>query len=167
MARELIRKATLEDMPVLLEIYDRARKFMASTGNVNQWTNGYPSQEILAEDIAKNEMYVLEDEDGIQACFVFYCGIDPCYNKIYDGQWLNDEPYGVIHRIATRGLKKHMADIILEYCSSKINNIRMDTHIDNKPMQNFMLKHGFKHVGTIYLKNGQSRLAFHCNLNKN
>lgn len=167
MARELIRKATLEDMPVLLEIYDRARKFMASTGNVNQWTNGYPSQEILAEDIAKNEMYVLEDEDGIQASFVFYCGIDPCYIKIYDGQWLNDEPYGVIHRIATRGLKKHMADIILEYCSSKINNIRMDTHIDNKPMQNFMLKHGFKHVGTIYLKNGQSRLAFHCNLNKN
>ena len=167
MARELIRKATLEDMPVLLEIYDRARKFMASTGNVNQWTNGYPSQEILAEDIAKNEMYVLEDEDGIQASFVFYCGIDSCYNKIYDGQWLNDEPYGVIHRIATRGLKKHMADIILEYCESKIDNIRMDTHMDNKPMQNFMLKHGFKHVGTIYLKNGQSRLAFHCNLNKN
>lgn len=25
MARELIRKATLEDMPVLLEIYERAR----------------------------------------------------------------------------------------------------------------------------------------------
>ena len=119
------------------------------------------------KDIENNEMYVLEDEDGIQASFVFYCGIDPCYNKIYDGQWLNDEPYGVIHRIATRGLKKHMADIILEYCESKIDNIRMDTHMDNKPMQNFMLKHGFKHVGTIYLKNGQSRLAFHCNLNKN
>ena len=45
-----------------------------------------------------------------------------------------------------------MADIILEYCESKIDNIRMDTHMDNKPMQNFMLKHGFKHVGTIYLK---------------
>lgn len=121
----------------------------------------------MSEDIAKGEMYVLEDEDGIQASFVFYCGIDPCYNKIYDGQWLNDEPYGVIHRIATRGLKKHMANIILEYCFSKIDNIRMDTHTDNKPMQNFMIKHGFKHVGTIYLKNGQSRLAFHCNLNEN
>lgn len=58
MARELIRKATLEDMPVLLEIYDRARKFMASTGNVNQWTNGYPSQEILAEDIAKIKRFL-------------------------------------------------------------------------------------------------------------
>ena len=167
MARELIRRATLEDMPILLEIYDRARKFMASCGNVNQWTNGYPSKEILSEDIKKGEMYVLEDEDGIQASFVFYCGIDPCYNKIYDGQWLNDEPYGVIHRIATRGLKKHMANIILEYCFSKIDNIRIDTHTDNKPMQNFMIKHGFKHVGTIYLKNGQSRLAFHCNLNEN
>ena len=28
MARELIRKATLEDMPVLLEIYERARWFL-------------------------------------------------------------------------------------------------------------------------------------------
>ena len=167
MARELIRKATLEDTPVLLEIYDRARKFMASTGNTNQWTNGYPSKEILTDDILKSEMFVLEDEDGIQASFVFYCGIDPCYTKIYDGQWLNNEPYGVIHRIATRGLKKHMADYILEYCSSKIDNIRMDTHVNNKPMQNFMIRHGFKHVGTIYLKNGQSRLAFHCNLNEN
>ena len=119
------------------------------------------------KDISISSLQWNEDEDGIQASFVFYCGIDPCYNKIYDGQWLNDEPYGVIHRIATRGLKKHMADIILEYCESKIDNIRMDTHMDNKPMQNFMLKHGFKHVGTIYLKNGQSRLAFHCNLNKN
>lgn len=45
-----------------------------------------------------------------------------------------------------------MANIILEYCFSKIDNIRMDTHTDNKPMQNFMIKHGFKHVGTIYLK---------------
>ena len=60
MARELIRKATLEDMPVLLEIYDRARKFMASCGNVNQWTNGYPSKDILADDIAKGEMYVFK-----------------------------------------------------------------------------------------------------------
>ncbi len=72
MARELIRKATLEDMPVLLEIYERARKFMVSTGNTNQWTNGYPSREILTEDIEKKEMYVLVDEDGIQASFVFY-----------------------------------------------------------------------------------------------
>ena len=55
MARELIRKATLEDMPVLLEIYERARKFMVSTGNTNQWTNGYPSREILTEDIEKND----------------------------------------------------------------------------------------------------------------
>ena len=167
MARKLIRNATAEDMPILLEIYDRARKFMVSTGNKNQWTHGYPDSELIKQDIESNQMYVLEDDDGIQACFVFYCGIDPCYTHIYDGQWLNDEPYGVIHRIATRGLKRHMADLVLSYCFSKIKNIRIDTHIDNKPMQNFLLRHGFIQVGTIYLKNGQSRVAFHCNLNKN
>ena len=60
-----------------------------------------------------------------------------------------------------------MADIILEYCESKIDNVRIDTHMDNKPMQNFMLKHVFIYVVTIYLKNGLSRLAFLCNLNIN
>lgn len=167
MARELIRNATINDLPVLLQIYDRARKFMIATGNKNQWKNGYPDSNLLLQDIEKKQMYVLEDSDGIEACFVFYCGIDPCYRHIYDGQWLDEEPYGVIHRIATRGLKRHMADYVLQYCFSKTNNIRIDTHEDNKPMQNFLLRHGFVQVGTIYLKNGESRIAFHCNLSKN
>lgn len=53
MERKLIRRATLEDMPILLEIYERARNFMISTGNINQWKNGYPSRDLLAEDIKK------------------------------------------------------------------------------------------------------------------
>lgn len=167
MARELVRLALNSDLDVLLEIYERARLFMRQSGNLHQWTNGYPSKDLLLEDISKHQMYVVEDEDGIQASFVFYCGLDPCYNKIYDGKWLNDKPYGVIHRIATRGLKRHMADVVLEYCFSKIDNIRIDTHEENIPMQNFLKKHGFEHVGTIFLKNGESRLAFHCNLEEN
>lgn len=167
MARELIRLAKLSDLDDLLIIYNRAREFMISTGNPKQWTNGYPSKELLMEDISKQQMYVVEIDGIIQACFVFFCGIDPCYDKIYDGQWLNNHPYGVIHRIASRGLIKHMADLVLEYCFSRTEDIRIDTHVDNKPMQNFLKKHSFIHVGTIYLKNGQSRMAFHCNLAQN
>lgn len=162
-----VRLATSKDMPVLLEIYKRARDFMVESGNPNQWLEGYPSQELLENDILNHQLYVLEDEDGIQASFVFYIGEDPCYKIIANGQWLDDEPYGVIHRIANRGLKKHMAQYVLDYCFSKIQNIRIDTHQDNLPMQRFLNRNGFKHVGTIYLMNGNSRLAFHCNLKKN
>lgn len=162
-----IRLATASDMNDLLEIYSRARAFMKKTGNPNQWLNCYPTKEILLNDIDLKQMYVVEDEDGIQASFVFFVGIDPTYINIENGQWLNEDEYGVIHRIASRGLKKHIGDIVLNYCFSKINNIRIDTHSDNIVMQKFLDKHGFIHVGTIYLKDSSSRLAFHCNLLKN
>ncbi len=170
MAGELnvvIRLACLSDIDDLLDVYSNARKFMAATGNPNQWIHGYPSKEILESDISKNQLYVVEDEDGIQASFVFFIGEDPTYRIIENGQWLNDDEYGVIHRIASRGKKKHIGDIIMNYCFSKIPNIRIDTHSDNKVMQNFLKKHGFQQVGIIYLTDHRSRLAFHCNLQKN
>ena len=45
---------------------------MVSTGNTNQWTNGYPSREILTEDIERNEMYVLEMKMAFKQvlCFI-------------------------------------------------------------------------------------------------
>ncbi len=170
MAGELnmfVRIANLNDIDDLLEIYSNARKFMAATGNPNQWINGYPSKDILESDISKHQLYVVEDKDGIQASFVFFIGEDPTYRIIENGQWLNDDEYGVIHRIASRGLKKHMGDIVMNFCFSKISNIRIDTHSDNKVMQKFLKKHNFQQVGKIYLADSSPRLAFHCNLQKN
>ena len=42
-----VRLATIEDMPVLLEIYQRARAFMMQAGNPNQWPEGHPSKDEL------------------------------------------------------------------------------------------------------------------------
>ena len=86
-----VRLATIEDMPVLLEIYQRARAFMMQAGNPNQWPEGHPSKDELLEEMRQDRFYVLESEGIIQASFVYYQGIDPCYKIIYDGEWLNDE----------------------------------------------------------------------------
>ena len=109
----------------------------------------------------QDRFYVLESEGIIQASFVYYQGIDPCYKIIYDGEWLNDEPYAVLHKVATRGLKRHMGEEILNYAFKHNKNVRIDTHEDNIPMQNLLTRHGFKHVGTIILKNGEPRWAYH------
>ena len=45
-----VRLATIEDMPVLLEIYQRARVFMMQAGNPNQWPEGHPSKDELLEE---------------------------------------------------------------------------------------------------------------------
>ena len=38
-------------------------------------------------------------------------GDDPTYQQIYEGTWLNNEPYGVIHRLATNGKQKGVSDV--------------------------------------------------------
>ena len=45
-----IRPSQLSDLDRLMEIFDHARKFMASVGNGNQWINGYPQRELIASD---------------------------------------------------------------------------------------------------------------------
>ena len=42
----------------ILDIYAHARKFMALTGNPNQWINNYPSIDILSNDLDKKQLYV-------------------------------------------------------------------------------------------------------------
>jgi RimJ/RimL family protein N-acetyltransferase len=51
-------------------------------------------------------------------------------------------------------------EAVLEFCFSKTDNIRIDTHDDNKTMQHILLKNGFTYCGIIYLKNGDERLAY-------
>lgn len=39
-------------------------------------------------------------------------------------------------------------------------SIRLDIEKNNKPMKEFILKNGFKHCGTICLKNNEEREAY-------
>jgi len=155
-----VREATIQDIDVLMEIYETARRFMVENGNPTQWPQGYPSKKILLKDMAAKQLYVYEQNGEIEGAFVFFIGEDPSYAKI-DGKWLNDEPYGVIHRIASRQRVPHVGQSILNYCFTKIKNLRIDTHEDNIPMQNMLKKNGFVYVGDIELLSiHESRMAF-------
>ncbi len=156
----MIRKAIENDLEQILEIYAYARKFMIQTGNPNQWINNYPSKDVLVEDLNKEHLYVCFDENKIYGVFVFFIGIDETYNYI-EGTWLNNEEYGVIHRIAGSGAKKGMFSEVFNYVTNQICNIRIDTHHDNIVMQKVLNKHGFNKCGIIYLKNGSPRIAYH------
>ena len=98
-----IRKATVNDKTRIMEIYAYARQFMAEHGNPDQWKNNNPSEETIDNDISNHQMYVIESGGGIHAVFYFHIGDDSTYHIIDNGQWLSDEPYGTIHRIAGDG----------------------------------------------------------------
>lgn len=145
----------------MLAIYERARAYMASVGNPHQWgKSGYSSAALLQEDIARKRSFVVVNGLGqVVATFVFEIGEDPTYN-IIEGAWLNAEPYGVIHRLASSGQERGVARIVFAWCSSLIRNLRVDTHEQNFIMQHLFLSLGFVLCGTIYLPDGSPRLAY-------
>ena len=122
-----IRKATMDDLPQILAIYEKARIFMAGSGNPDQWGNHYPPNEQVVADIASDQFYVCEAEGRIHAAFWFAQGEDETY-RVIDGAWKNDEPYAVLHRVASGGEKRGMMDIIVRWAFERSGNLRMDTH---------------------------------------
>ena len=72
----MVRAAREQDLPRILTIYNVARRYMRAHGNTAQWVNGYPSEELLRQDLAAGQLYVLEDGGGVYAVFAFILGED-------------------------------------------------------------------------------------------
>ncbi len=157
-----IRLATLSDINDILSIYDCARRFMRKTGNMTQWTGGYPSREVIESDISNKSLYLCEENSMILAVFNYTEGEDPTYRKIYNGTWLNVLPYAVIHRIAVSEQARGtgVSGFIFDHCFEKCRNLKIDTHKDNLPMQRALEKNGFIRCGIIYLLSGDERIAY-------
>lgn len=154
----MIRQAQLSDIAQILQIYEAARAFMRSCGNPNQWGTGNPTEQTLRRDISQGNLFVVEDSQ-IQGVFALLAGPDPTYGYI-EGSWHTDQPYGVIHRIASRGQGRGILKQCLEFAFCEFHYLRIDTHADNAPMHHLLRKHGFLKCGTIYLANGDPRIAY-------
>ncbi len=155
-----IRRSTINDIDEIMKIYEDAKKFMKESGNPNQWKSAYPERALIERDIENNTSFVCLDEDEIVGTFMYLEGEEPTYKEIYEGQWLNDEPYGVVHRIASKAGRKGAASFCLNWCFDKCRNMKIDTHRDNTPMHNLLNKLGFTRCGIIYLVNGDERIAY-------
>ena len=150
-----------DDGEKIMEVFAAAKTIMAESGNTKQWKAGYPSLDNVRRDMSVGGSYVVTDGDKIVAYFAFLPSPEPTYDKIYDGQWLDDEqPYHVIHRISSYPDVHGIFNTIMEYCSAREENLRIDTHRDNLIMQHNILKHGFTYCGVIFLASGDERLAY-------
>ena len=162
-----IRKTRIEELDKVMEVYARARMFMAEHNNPNQWKNNKPTRAQIEKDIRAGKHYICEEKGQIAAVFYFAHETDPTYVKIQDGAWLNDKDYAVVHRIAASGLIKGAGSFCMNWASSQCDNIKIDTHADNYVMQNMLKKCGFVPCGTIYLEDGEARIGFQKTENLN
>ena len=155
-----IRKATIDDLDVIMSIYRVAQDFMIESGNPNQWGHFYPSEDLVREDISKGISYVICDRDNPHGVFVLIDGLEPTYQYIENGSWINEEPYITLHRIASDGKLHRIFKSAIDYSKSISDNIRIDTHSNNVIMQKQIEKNGFRKCGTIYVRDGSPRIAY-------
>lgn len=161
-----IRKSKVEDIPEILNILEEAKKYLKDN-DVEQWQNGYPNEDIILEDIKKGESYISLEDNRIVGTFALSYRGEETYSKIFEGSWLSEGQYGVIHRIAVsgksmgKGLASRILSEIENLCILKgFYSIKIDTHIDNKSMQGLLKKNQYDYCGLIYLSDGAPRIAF-------
>ncbi len=155
----VIEKSKIGNLNEIMRIYEYARGIMRENGNPNQWKDVNPPKETIIADIENGHHYSMWKDDEICGVFAFIIGEDETYRFI-DGKWLNEEIYGTIHRVASSGRVRGIFEVCLAFCESKIPNIRIDTHEDNKIMQHLVEKNGFQECGIITVADGSPRKAY-------
>jgi hypothetical protein len=155
-----IRTTTPQDLERVMEIYAYARAQMKRTGNPSQWGDTKPTRTQVETDIAQQQSFLVMQGQEICGVFAFLIAPDPTYAVIEDGAWLNDAPYGVIHRVASSGKCHGVMDAVLAYCQGQIDNLRIDTHQNNAIMQRILARHQFTRCGIIHIDDGTPRIAY-------
>ena len=169
----LIRQARYEDIKTILSIVRSAQLSLSELG-IDQWQDGYPSEDIIAEDITNGVGYVACTEEGDVVGYeaVVLTG-EEAYTQIADEMWHTSNNYVVVHRLCVDGSarRKGVAIELIAFAGDfamnhGISDFRIDTHEGNVRMLALIEKLGFEHVGTICYDSGL-REAFDLKLNKN
>ena len=155
-----IEKANINDIKIIMKIYEIAKQYMKENGNPTQWDDSYPNIALITEDIKNEHLFVMKLNNVIHGVFVYVVGNDPTYHDIYDGKWMSSDTYGVIHRIATDGKIKHALKSAIDYSRKHLAHLRIDTHRDNKIMNEALIKYGFSYCGKIKVDDGSLRNAY-------
>ncbi|NRT80685.1 GNAT family N-acetyltransferase [Clostridium beijerinckii] len=160
------RKAVETDIDDIMNIIKQAQAYFKEQG-IDQWQNNYPNSETIRNDIANKHSYILLKDNNIVATAAVSFDGEKTYNSIYEGEWITNNEYAVIHRIAVDntykglGLSSKIIKNVEELCLSKgVHSIKIDTHEENISMQKLLKKNKFQYCGVIYLEDGNKRIAF-------
>lgn len=161
-----IAKARKKDIGEIMRIIKDAQKDFKKQG-IDQWQNNYPNHRVIEKDIENNYSYLLKKEGKILGTTAIIFDKEETYDVIYQGEWLSNGEYAVIHRIAIdinyrgTGLASGFLNEIEKLCmKNKVYSIKIDTHRDNIAMKKLLLKNGYKECGIIYLKDKSERIAY-------
>lgn len=165
----IIRKTENHEIDSVMPIFDEARGTMAKLG-IDQWQDGYPTRDIIENDVNLSRSYVVEIDGEICGTYVLQEGGDKNYDVIEGGEWLSgngNRDYLAIHRVAIavasrgRGIAEQLISYAADFARERaLTSLRIDTHEGNVVMRRMLEKNGFIYCGIIYLENGDDRVAY-------
>ena len=160
------RKAVLSDYDEAWAAIVYAKHTMLQKGR-HQWTETYPSPEIIRADIEAGNAFVLEVDGHVAAYGVVVLNGEPEYQNLHDGTWLTNADYYVVHRMAVAqqyrgtGMAKRFMSSVEDICRThNVPSIKVDTNYDNAEMLRMLPEMGYVHCGRIEYKVSGTRMAF-------
>ncbi|OBX26697.1 ribosomal protein S18 acetylase RimI-like enzyme [Gelidibacter algens] len=161
----MIRKATSIDIEFILLLTKACAKNMIKNG-IFQWNEHYPNAEAFEQDIARNELYVLTNQNTIVGTIVMSSFMDEEYQSVH---WLTPNTKNLyIHRLAVHpdyqgcGFAQQLMSFAEHFGKeNKYLSIRLDTFSQNDRNQRFYELRGYQRLGSIYFPK-QSEHPFYC-----
>ena len=160
------RKAKLEDIDEIMVAVEDARALLKEEGN-GQWQFGYPNRDDFLNDINNNDLYVVLSDDGEIASVCAITGYEEAYMHLYEGKWLTNYDYLVMHRVAVKkkyrgqGFGKALFEVFIEEGKKRgIKSLRIDTHKNNSLLIHLFDLYGFIYCGKAILPPNKDRVMY-------
>lgn len=154
----------IKDLPGIMNMITKCIECMESQG-IYQWNEHYPTQEIIEEDIRREECYLMKKDDEI----ISYVAINDEQSPECDEvKWItNGEKVLVIHRLCVnpeyqgKGTARKVLKFITDYASDNgYSSIRLDAYSVNRRALNLYENYGFVRTGEIHFP--YREYSFYC-----
>lgn len=156
----MLTYATYNDLSSIEELAILVIKDM-ETSNIPQWIIGYPAYENFLGDVDDHALIIYKEGNHVLGSITVLPENDPPYKTI--NSWLREKSV-VIHRMLVHPMsrnkgiaKKLLNEAIKLGKKGNYESIKIDTHLKNYKMRNFLKKNGF--VELEYLES-IDRLAY-------
>lgn len=166
----MIRVAKYEDVDAIMQIVRDAQHHLRDLG-IDQWQDGYPSREVIMDDIEAGVGYLLTNGEQILGYAAILLSGEKTYLQLDSSMWHTPEEYVVVHRLCVRGgeYRRGLATELMQHAARiatahNITGFRIDTHRGNIRMLSMLSKLGFEYCGIILYPSGE-RLAYDLNIN--
>lgn len=161
----MIRKARLEDLPIIMQIVKEVIPLMHASGNT-QWGEDYPTEEVFREDILAETLYLSEthylsegNDEGKHIIEGFLCINQDESEEYIPLKWQAEGKAIVLHRMAVsprsrgRGVASELIAFAEEVATQEsISWIKTDTNEANTIMKAMLEKRGYQYVGQVYYR---------------